>query len=171
MEGERHNKLMARAGRLLARRGFSRGDLRERLLRGAASEAEVDAVLDRLSALDLLNDARYAYNFAFQRLHRELWGPRRVLEDLRGRKVAPADADHALARALEEVPESNVLDGYLERRSSKRGWPGNRREIARLVAHLDRRGFARDLIYRALRQKVGGVEWRRFEAGDGSADQ
>jgi regulatory protein len=170
MQSVLREKLIARAGKLLARKGYSRAALEERL-RGLASPAEVASVLDRLEELALLDDAHYAYNFALQRLQRELWGPRRVIGDLIDRKVAPAVADAALTRVLDEVPEDDILDGYLQRHSSKRGWPKDRREIARLIAHLERRGFTRDLVYRSLRAKVDGLEWRRFEAGDRIADQ
>ncbi len=50
-------KLLNKAGAILGRRPHSRGELRLKLLRYGA-ETEVEAALDRLQELNLLNDAR-----------------------------------------------------------------------------------------------------------------
>ena len=67
MEEDFHQALMRRAGSLLRRRAYGRAELAEKLSRFAGPD-DLRGVLDRLQELDLLNDARYAYNLAFQRL-------------------------------------------------------------------------------------------------------
>ena len=123
METERQKKLMAQAGRLLARRAHSRAELGERLAR-LAEPGEVDQVLDHLVELRLLNDANYAYNLSLHRLTREGWGPLRVRRELIERRVEPATADEALARVLDETGEETILKRYLVRYAGRRGWPG-----------------------------------------------
>jgi regulatory protein len=165
MDPEPHRKLMEKAGRLLARRAYARGELAQRLARAADAEA-VAAVLDRLAQLGLLNDANYAYNFGFQRVAREGWGARRVRGDLIARRVEPEVADAALARVFEAVGEEESLAAYLDRYSRKRGWPSDRPGIRRLVMHLERRGFPDEVIYRSLRRRIDSTAWRQFESGD-----
>ena len=165
METELHKKLMAQAGKLLARRAYSRAELGERLARLAESD-EVDRALDHLVELRLLNDANYAYNLSLHRLTREGWGPLRVRRELIERRVEPATADEALARVLDETGEETILKRYLVRYAGRRGWPGDRRRIQRLVLHLERRGFSAEQVHRALRDEIGTEAWRRFETGE-----
>ena len=63
MDNERHKLLMKKAGALLARRAYTRGELRDRLVK-TSGETPVESILDRLEQLNLLNDAAYAYNLA-----------------------------------------------------------------------------------------------------------
>ena len=85
--------LMKRAAAFIARRAHSRGELRRKLSAAAEegaqkddakiySAAEIETVLDRLERLNLLNDAEYAYNFAFSRIHDSGWGEEKVREAL-----------------------------------------------------------------------------------------
>ncbi|MDR1733433.1 MAG: recombination regulator RecX [Oscillospiraceae bacterium] len=68
-------QLMDRAGRLLARRAHSRTELEQKLLHPGANRPEPDLsavknVLDRLEALNILNDADFAAAYAGE-LHRK----------------------------------------------------------------------------------------------------
>jgi SOS response regulatory protein OraA/RecX len=70
IEGESAKKLLQKAGRLLAWRAYSRGEL-EAKLRSQAEEKEIQAVLGRLEELNLLNDEQYAYNSI--KVNHRLW--------------------------------------------------------------------------------------------------
>src|SRR5687768_10744837 len=107
-------KLMSRAGNLLGRRSYSRGELARKLLK-LADPPEVETVLDRLEELDLLNDSKYAYNFAFYRLRECGWGPLRVRHALLNRQVAADLVESALNRVFQEHGEGPMLEGYLDR--------------------------------------------------------
>ena len=165
METELSKILLVRAGKLLARRSYSRGELGQKLA-GLADTADVEAVLDRLAELRLLNDADYAYNFVSYRLTREGWGPLRIRRELLERRVAPNLVDAALERVLDEAGEEAALKVYLARHAGKRGWPTDRKRIQRLVLHLERRGFTPEKVRRTLRQEIGADAWQRFETGE-----
>jgi len=64
MAAEPSKRLLHKAGRLLARRAYTRGELRTRLAKGG-NEEDIAGVLDQLETINLLNDAETAYNFAF----------------------------------------------------------------------------------------------------------
>ena len=158
-------KLMSRAGNLLSRRSYSRGELARKLLK-LADPPEVEAVLERLEELDLLNDSKYAYNFAFYRLRECGWGPLRVRHALVNRQVAADIVESALNRVFQEHGEGPMLEGYLDRYCAKNGIPSDRKGIQRLFMHLQRRGFKHEVIHRTLRLKMPAEAWSTFESGD-----
>src|SRR6059036_2584009 len=67
--------------RALARRAHARGDLRRRLVKRQHPPAAVDAALERLAARGLLDDGRFAEQYAALRATRGK-GPARLLRDL-----------------------------------------------------------------------------------------
>ena len=158
--------LLKKAGSLLARRAFSRGEMRDRLapLGGAA---EVDAALAALEQRNLLNDAEYAYNFALRRCGDEGWSPGRVRHELERRRVAPAEVDRALERVRSELGGgAPVLARYLRKRFGSRPLPADAKGVRRLILHLGRRGFEMQDILRALRGEVPAAVLERFETGE-----
>jgi regulatory protein len=164
-DAELHKKLLNRAGIFLSRRPYSRGELAAMLLKMARPEL-VEPVLDRLEQLKLLNDAEYAYNFAFNQLKHKGWGPVRVHQNLLLRKVPPELVESTLNSIRATLSDREVLEGYLERHCRRKPLPVDPRGIAGLVSHLRRRGFLEETIIQTLRQKVPSAVWERFETGE-----
>jgi regulatory protein len=159
------NKLMNKAGRLLARRLYSRGEMKLKLARFAETK-DVEPVLDRLQELNLLNDGNYAYNFALYRIRQEGWGPIKVLHSLIRRHVEPDLAQSAIERVRQEESDESVLNEYIEKSFRKGAVPASRKELRKLIDHLRRRGFLDDTIYKSLRQRIPAAVWRTFDMGD-----
>jgi len=149
---------------LLARRAYSRGELRDKLS-GLASHEELEEALRRLEDLHLLNDSDYAYNFASNRIRQRAWGPVKVYHALVRRQVPPGIAESALERVREEAGEHLWLEGYLEKYWRTRHLPRNRRDIGRLVVHLRQRGFHEETILEVLRRSIPAEVWRSFDIG------
>lgn len=158
-------KLLNKAGALLGRRPHARGELRLKLLRHGAEE-QVEAALDRLQELNLLNDAEYAYNFAFHRAKLEGWGPLKIRQALLRRQVAPGLAETALERVRRAFGDETTLQEYVQRHCRRTGLPADRRGVQKLVAHLRRRGFFEDHIWAVLRQLIPAAVWQRHDSGD-----
>ncbi len=165
MDAEIHKSLMKKAGALLARRAYSRGELRNRLAK-IADELQVESVLDRHEQLNLLNDADYAYNFALCRIRQEAWGPTRICQSLLRRNVAQATIDRALERVGNELGQEPILIEYIKKRCGKRGLPTDPKGIRKLVMHLLQRGFSEDQIFHALKQVIPAAVLHRFETGE-----
>ncbi len=165
MEADSPKKLLGRAGNLLARRAYSRGEMRAKLA-GLAEAGEVEATLDRLEDLNLLNDSEYAYNFASGRMRAQGWGPIRVRHSLLRRHITPQLIEAALDRVRVEVGDETILREYLSRHCRKAGLPKDRRGIQKLVGHLQRRGFCDASIYETLRRVIPGAAWESFETGE-----
>jgi len=125
--------------------------MRQKLLK-IAGESDVEKILDCFVQLKLLNDAEYAYNFAFCRVGRQGWGPVKIRSALVRRRVDPDDIDAALDRIRKEIGENYGLAEYLNRYCGKRGIPEDPKSLRNLVSHLRRRGFHSDSIHSVLKE-------------------
>jgi len=165
MDADLHKMILQKAGSLLARRPYSRGELRNKL-RILAVESQIESALDRLEQLNLLNDADYAYNFALCRTRQEGWGPAKIFETLLRRQVDPAIIESALERVRNELGDESIMVEYIRKRCAKRGMPADIRGVRNLVLHLRRRGFDEDRIFSALKQVIPSTLLERFDTGE-----
>ena len=165
MTADVEKKLQKKAASLIARKAYSRGEMRLKLMK-IADRAMVDAVLDRLEQLKLLNDADYAYNFAFYRANREGWGPEKIKNALLCRHVQSSDIEKALDRIRILVGNDYGLSDYLKRYSAKRGLPVDTEGVRNFIKHLLRRGFCRNSILDALHRVLPSEIMKYFGTGD-----
>jgi regulatory protein len=142
--------------RALARRAHARADLRRRLVKKQHPPAAVDAALERLSVRGLLDDGRFAEQYAALRATRGK-GPARLLRDLVAQGVERRTAEDAVGRALEE----EGVDPRLEARAvaAKRarqlaGLPAPVRK-RRLLAFLLRRGYSGPQLKELVQELCG----------------
>ncbi len=143
--------LYAAAIRALARRAHSVFEMRQALERRAADQALVPGVLARLKHLNLLDDARYAREFARGRAAGRRQGRYRIERELRRRGVPDRHIETALEDAFAETDEAALVRARLARKLKARGGPLDARRMASLYASLLRAGFSSDLIRRELR--------------------
>ncbi len=161
MHGERARRserpakpLKARAIALLARREYSRAELRARLVAGgdAADTAEVDRVLDELVVLGYLSDARFAHALVAHKSG--AYSRRAIGATLKARGVGGEDTAAALEGS--DVDDSDALIALWRRKFGK--VPADDREKARQVRFLQRRGFGLSAIFKLLREPPDGAK-------------
>jgi len=162
---ETYKALMRKAGAILARRSYSRGELRDRLVK-VSDESYVEPVLDRLEQLKLLNDADYAYNFALCRMKQDGWGPAKVQTSLLRRHVGQGIIEGALQRVQSELGREAAIASYVQGYCSRRGLPADLKSLRKLIRHLTQRGFDEDGILHVLKRMIPGKLWQRFETGE-----
>jgi len=138
--------LRERALRHLARRDHSRAELARKLSPYGSAE-EIEAVLLRMSELDLLSDTRFAE--AWIRSKAARFGSQRLRHELARRGVAKDLIDEAI--------ESECVESELDR--ARAVWqsrfglaPDDRREWARQARFLQTRGFSTDVICKLLKE-------------------
>lgn len=165
MSDELQKRLQKKAGSLLSRRAYSRGEIRLKFLK-IADESTVESELDRLEELKLLNDDDYAYNFALSRIGRDGWGPEKIRNALIRRKAPASAISMALDRIRKEIGDDFGLADYLNKYYGKKGLPEDLKSIRNLVAHLRRRGYYRSQINGALKRMMPSEMTRHFETGD-----
>ena len=145
MESNLDSKCLDQAIRFLSRREYSRAELRTKLRRTHPVEI-IDAVLDELQHRRLLDDQRYAAEYARMAATRKKVTPHRALADLLRNGVSRQTAESAvqsvygsadtpaLARQLaaKHLPRLRNLPSAVARR--------------RLAGVLARRGFDQDVV-------------------------
>jgi regulatory protein len=136
--------------RALERRAFSTNDLARRLVRKSHPPEAVDQAIERLCAVGLLDDARYAAQFVAVYSARGR-GPVRLRADLRRRGVASDVIDRALA---EQFPPGTDLKAQTvalaRKRAAQLGDLSHGVKRRRLLAYLARRGFRGSEVLEAV---------------------
>lgn len=137
---------------LLAVRARSGRDLRLRLRRAGAPDAEITWAIERLVRQGLLDDAAYARQVARARVLQGGVSKRRVVTELRKRGVSAEAATDAIEATLSEVDldeEGAALNAAQKRmRALSSLEPAVQRQ--RLFAYLARRGFESDVVRRVI---------------------
>jgi regulatory protein len=148
--------LKARAIALLARREYSRLELRDKLAAGADHGADgadaLEALLDELAGLGLLSDARCAQSVVRQKSGG--YSKRAIGAALKARGVEGDAATVALAGV--DIDDLDAMVALWRRRFGKP--PANDREKARQVRFLQSRGFSLSAIFKLLRDPPGDAD-------------
>jgi regulatory protein len=144
-------ELYAAALRALMRRAHSTFELRTHLERRALEPAIVPHVMARLKQEKLIDDARYALDFARSRASGRRQGGRRIAQELRKRGVPDQHINAAIAQVFTDVDEAAMVRKAIERRTRTARGPFDQRKMASLYRALLRAGFDPGLIRRELR--------------------
>lgn len=151
------DELYNAALRALMRRAHSIHEMRQVLERRAEDRAAANRVLQRLKGENLLDDARFARQFARYRVESRRQGRFRIARDLRARGVPDRYIEAALDETFEEIDEAALVRRRLQQRlkllrgrAAHRG-PLDNRKLASLYRGLLRAGFSSDVIRQELR--------------------
>lgn len=127
--------------RALEIRSYAKGDLSRRLQRKGHPRPAVDAALERVSQLGLLDDASFAESYIETRAARGR-GPSRLTRDLLSMGVERAIIERALAAHWPEGSDRTAVPLALaQKRAAQLGSLPRQTKRRRLVAYLARRGF------------------------------
>jgi regulatory protein len=148
---ETETELYEAAVRALMRRAYSVYEMKQLLGRRTEDDKLLRAVMDRLKRAKMIDDERFAKQFARQRTEIRRQGKFRIARDLRARGVPDRHIEAALADAAKETDESVVVRQRLERKlRSFRGEIGDNK-IASMYRSLLRAGFSADVVRRELK--------------------
>ena len=134
----------------LARRAHSVFEMRGYLERRAAEPSSARRVLARLRQEKLLDDARYALDFARHRAQARRQGRYRITRELKVRGVPDPHIEAAVAQVFAETDEALLVRTVIERRLRSLRGPFDPRKAASLYRALLRSGFDADLIRREM---------------------
>src|ERR1700674_2087623 len=137
--------------RALTRRAHSVHEMKQKLGRRSDNKLLVQVVMARLRENGLLDDARYATQFARQRTELRKQGKFRVARDLRARGVPDAHIGAALEEAAEHTDETAMVRQRIERKLRSLGGEIDDRKIASIYGSLLRAGFPADVVRRELK--------------------
>ncbi len=140
------------AVKILMRRAHSVSEMKKALIRRTADEDLIQKVIARLKQNGLIDDARYAKQFARQRTEIRHQGKYRVARELRARGVPDRHIETAVAEAAANSDEAAIVRQRIERKLRLFRGEIDDRKIASLYRSLLRAGFSADIIRRELKR-------------------
>jgi regulatory protein len=152
---EAYEGAMRGAGRLLAVRARSRGELRERLAAAGHARPVVERVLARVEALGLVDDRAFARQWVTERGRRGL-SRAALVRELVAKGV---DRDVAEAAADAGVDDDQRAADLAARRLARMGHLPLRTQAARLHGALLRRGFSEEVAEATVRSVLPPDGW------------
>lgn len=149
---ETESELYDAAIKILMRRAHSVSEMKKALARRCDDEKLVKAVMDRLKRQNLVDDAKYARQFARHRSESRKQGQFRIARELRARGVPDRHIAAALEDAAKESDPAALIRQRIERKLKL--WRGeiDEKRSASLYRSLLAAGFPADLIRRELKR-------------------
>lgn len=145
------DKAMRAAMNRLSRRLMSGWVLRDKLKTLGHSEAVIDAVIDRLTELDLLDDEQYGRALVRDTQARKAAGPALLKQKLYQKGIRGALADRLVAEATaDEDTQRDAAAAFARRRAATMTHLDTPTRRRRLYGQLARRGFDPDTIRWAM---------------------
>jgi regulatory protein len=140
------------AVKILMRRAHSVSEMKKALIRKTANEDLIKKVIARLKQNGLIDDARYAKQFARQRTEIRHQGKYRVARELRARGVPDQHIEAAVEEAAANSDETTMVRQHIDRKLKFLRGEIDDRKIASLYRTLLRAGFSSDTIRRELKR-------------------
>ena len=136
--------------KILMRRAHSVSEMKKALARRCEDEKLVKSTVERLKRENLIDDARYAKQFARFRTETRKQGRFRIARDLRARGVPDRHIEAALKEAAEDSNPAAVIRQRIERRLRLIRGEIDERKLASLYRSLLAAGFPSDLIRKEI---------------------
>jgi len=150
------------AVKMLMRRAQSVQEMKRKLERRSDNKLLVQVVMARLKENGMIDDARYAKQFARQRTENRKQGKYRIARDLRGRGIPDKQIDAALEEAAQNNDEGAMVRQRIERKLRLFRGEIDEKKLASLYGSLLRAGFSSDVVRKELkrmtREEVPEVE-------------
>jgi regulatory protein len=139
------------AVRALMRRAHSVHEMKKKLERRSENKLLVRLVMARLKENGMIDDARYAKQFARQRTESRKQGKFRIARDLRERGIPDRHIEAALAEASQNTDEAAMVRQRVERKLRSFRGEIDEKKLASIYGSLLRAGFSADVVRRELK--------------------
>ena len=151
---ETESELYDVAVRALMRRAHSVHEMKKKLERRSENKLLVQLVMARLKENGMIDDARYAKQFARQRTESRKQGKFRIARDLRGRGIPDRHIEAALEEAAKSTDEAAMVRQRIERKLRSFRGEIDEKKMASIYGSLLRAGFSADVVRRELKALV-----------------
>jgi len=141
---------------LIAYRERSRDEIAEKLKRKHFSLKIINAVLNDLERIDLVNDERFARLWIRSRMHFRPRSARLIALELRRKGLAPAVVEQALREEISPQKEAAVALALAQKRAGFYRHDPPLAARRKMFAYLARRGFSLDLINTVIEEVLSG---------------
>ncbi len=154
LQVEMESELYEIAVRALMRRAHSVHEMKQKLERRSDNKLLVQVVMARLKENGMIDDARYAKQFARQRTETRKQGKFRISRDLRARGVPDRHIEAALKESAEQNDEATMVRQRIERKLRAFRGEIDEKKMASIYGSLLRAGFSADVVRRELKAIV-----------------
>ena len=159
---ETETELYEAAVRALMRRAYSVYEMKQMLGRRTEDDSLLKTVMDRLKRAKMIDDERFAKQFARQRTEIRRQGKFRIARDLRARGVPDRHIEAALAETAKETDEAAIVRQRIDRKLRSFRGEITENKMASVYRSLLRAGFSADVVRRELksltREEIPEVE-------------
>jgi regulatory protein len=149
---ETEEELYDVAVRSLMRRAHSVHEMKLKLERRSNNKLLVQVVMARLKENGMIDDAKYAKQFARQRTDSRKQGKFRVARDLRARGIPDRHIAAALEETAQTTDESAMVRKRIERKLRSYRGEIDEKKMASIYGSLLRAGFSSDVVRRELKK-------------------
>ena len=151
---ETEEELYEVAVRALMRRAHSVHEMKQKLERRSDNKLLVQVVMARLKENGMIDDVKYAKQFARQRTQTRKQGKYRVARDLRARGIPDRHIDSALEEVAQTSDEPAMVRQRIERKLRSYRGEIDEKKMASIYGSLLRAGFPADVVRRELKAIV-----------------
>ena len=148
---ETETELYEAALRALMRRAYSVYEMKQLLGRRTEDDKLLRTVMDRLKRAKMIDDERFAKQFARQRIEIRRQGKFRIARDLRARGVSDADIQSAVESNSDDESQRAAIRHRIERKLKLSRGEISENKIASLYRSLLAAGFPSDAIRKELK--------------------
>jgi regulatory protein len=141
--------------KMLGGRELSERQVRQRLIRRAYDDDEIDAAIARLKQDRSLDDERAARAMAHAETSLKKHGRRRVTRRLEAAGIAPAVVQRTVQDTFQTIDADALIESALQKRLRGHERIADDREFQRLYRYLVGQGFESDRILALLRRYKG----------------
>lgn len=153
---ETETELYEAAVRALMRRAYSVYEMKQLLGRRTEDDKLLRTVMDRLRRAKMIDDERFAKQFARQRTEIRRQGKFRIARDLRARGVPDRHIEAALADAAKDTNEAAIVRQRIGRKLRSFHGEISENKMASMYRSLLRAGFSADVVRRELKALTRG---------------
>ena len=143
-------KILDVALNLLSYRMRSKAELMRRLKRKNFNEDGIYAVMEKLEKKGYVNDQKFAYVFAREKVRRKLIGPVALRSEFSVHSLDPDILEHTLKKTYDEFPEHTIIEQLLAKRKVPTNEPLDLKGKKKIVNTLRNKGFSWDRIQETL---------------------
>jgi len=126
--------------KLLKYRARSEKELRGRLKTKGFSETEIDNLIAEFKEKGFIDDSKFSYLFAYDKLTIQKKGPKLIEWELLKLGVEKGIVEETISKILQEVDEEKIIKEFLKREISSHKI-FDKKEKRKLYSKLVRRGF------------------------------
>ena len=147
---DNQQKILDFALNLLSYRMRSKVELKHRLKRKKFNEDGIYSVMEKLETKGYIDDQKFAWAFAREKVRRKLIGPMALRSEFSVHRLDPYILEYTLKKTYDEFPEHTLMDQLLEKRRVPMNKPLDITEKKNAVNALRNKGFSWDRIQEIL---------------------